>query len=128
MLRKILIVEDEEEIIELLLSIFDDFKDYKILCSRNSTQALHIIETDTPDIIILDIQIPIITGIDLCRLIKSKKALSDIKILVLTGMSQHYDIQKAIKAGADACMTKPFNIDAIIKKVKELLNDELEKQ
>lgn len=121
MIKKILIIEDDVAILELLLTIFNLFDDYQILCSRDGEEALRIVKEDTPDIILLDMQIPKINGNDLCRIIKSNPTTSCIKVVILTGMSQDFELQKAKEAGADACMTKPFSSNAIVERVEELL-------
>jgi DNA-binding response OmpR family regulator len=120
-MKKILIIEDDEAILELLLTIFNLSDDYQILCSRDGEEALRIVKEDTPDIILLDMQIPKINGNDICRIIKSNPTTSCIKIVILTGMSQDFELQKAKEAGADACMTKPFSSNAIVERVEELL-------
>jgi DNA-binding response OmpR family regulator len=120
-IKKILIIEDDVAILELLLTIFNLFDDYQILCSRDGEEALRIVKEDTPDIILLDMQIPKINGNDLCRIIKSNPTTSCIKVVILTGMSQDFELQKAKEAGADACMTKPFSSNAIVERVEELL-------
>jgi DNA-binding response OmpR family regulator len=120
--KKILIIEDEEATLELLSTIFHYFDGYQVLCSRDGIEALRIISEDTPDIILLDMQIPRISGNEVCRIIKSNPTTSDIKVLILTGMSQDLDLQSARDMGANAYITKPFNVTDIVNRVEELLN------
>jgi DNA-binding response OmpR family regulator len=119
--KKILIVEDEESILELLLAIFDDLVDYQTFYARDGEEALRIAREDIPDIILLDMQIPKINGSEVCRLIKSAPATSNTKVLMLTGIVQDLDLRKAWQAEADACMTKPFTSAALLEKVEALL-------
>ena len=126
MRKKILIVEDEENIIELLSLVFKFEDNYQILRSNNGEEALKKAEEEAPDIIILDMQIPGINGIEVCRFIKSNPITSDIKILMLTGMSQTSDLEKAQEAGADVCKTKPFDTNILTETVKKLLNSDSE--
>jgi two-component system alkaline phosphatase synthesis response regulator PhoP len=121
MTKKMLIVEDEETILTLLSTIFSFSEEYKITLARNAEEALNIIRKDKQDIIILDIQLPKMDGYELCKLVKSDTAMSQTKVLMLTGLAQDYNIQKGLEVGADACMTKPFSASAIVEKVKELL-------
>ena len=121
MTKKMLIVEDEEDILELLSTIFSFSKEYKILLARDGEEAFKIIQEDIPDIILLDIQIPKIDGYELCKTIKSDPTTSNTKILMLTGLAQDYNLQKAIEAGANAYITKPFSASAVVEKVEELL-------
>ncbi len=122
MTKKMLIVEDEEDILELLSTIFSFSKEYKILLARDGEEALNIAQKDIQDIIILDIQLPKMDGYELCQTIKSDPTTANTKVLMLTGLAQDYNLQKALEAGANAYITKPFSARAIVEKVEELLN------
>ncbi len=121
MTKKILIVEDEEDILELLSAIFGDLGDYGILCARDGEEALRIARVDNPDIILLDIQLPKMNGHEVCKSVKSDSAMSHTKILMISGMAQNSDWQKAQEAGADGYIAKPFTSIALVEKVEELL-------
>ena len=118
---KILIVEDEEDIIKLLAEIFSDIEDYRILYARDGEEAIWIAQVDNPDIILLNIGLPKVTGYDVCKLVKSDPAMSHIKVLIVSGMAQNSDWQKAQEVGADGYITKPFSSIAVLEKVEELL-------
>lgn len=120
-MKKILIVEDEENILELLSAIFGDLGDYRIHCARDGEEALRIARLDNPDIILLDILLPKINGHEVCKSVKSDPAMSHTKILMLSGMAQNSDRRKAQEVGADAFIAKPFNSIALVEKVEELL-------
>ncbi len=119
--KKILIVEDEEDIIELLSAIFGDLGDYKVLYARDGEEALKIARVDNPDVILLDIQLPKLNGYKICKLIKSDPAMNHIKVLMLSGMAQNSDWLKAQETGADGYIVKPFSSTALIEKLEELL-------
>ncbi len=121
MTKKILIVEDEEDILELLSEVFSDLEDYRILYARDGEEALWIAQVDNLDIILLDIGLPKVNGYDVCKLVKSDPAMSHIKVLMISGMAQNSDWQKAQEVGADGYITKPFNLIALVEKVEELL-------
>ena len=121
MIKKILIVEDEEDIIELLSAIFDDCGGYGVLCARDGEEALRIAQLNNPDIILLDILLPKLNGYQVCQLIKSEPAMSHTKILMLSGMAQNSDRRKAWEAGADGYIAKPFSSTALVAMVEELL-------
>ena len=123
--KKILIVEDEEDALELLSTIFR-LEGYKVLHAKNGEEALSIARVDKQDIILLDIQLPELTGYEVCRLVKSDPALSHTKVLVFSGMTQNSDWLKAQEAGADDYITKPFSSLALLKKVEELLRSNQE--
>lgn len=121
MAEKILLVEDEEDVLELLLEIFGALGDYRVLCARDGEEALRIARADNPDIILLDIQLPRMNGHEVCESVKSDPAMSHTKVLMLSGVAQNSDWQKAQQAGADAYMTKPFSSITLVGKVEELL-------
>ena len=120
-MKKILIVEDEKDILELLLSVFDDSRDYRTLSATDGEEALKLARVDNPDIILLDIQLLTLNGYEVCKSVKSDPALSSTKVLMLSGMTQHYDWQKAKEAGADGYITKPFSSTELLEKVEGLL-------
>ena len=121
MTKKILIAEDEEDILELLSAIFGDLGDYEILCARDGEEALRITRVDNPDIILLDIQLPKLNGYEVCKLVKSDPTMSQTKVLMISGMAQNSDWQKAREAGADGYIIKPFSSIELVEKVEELL-------
>ena len=130
MTKKILVVEDEEDILELISEEFGNLDGYRILCARDGEEALTMAREYSPDIIILDIQLPKRNGYEVCRLIKSDPATStsDTRILMISGMSQNSDRYKALEAGADEYIVKPFSLVALVEKVEELLRSNREGQ
>lgn len=121
--KKILIVEDKEDILELLAEIFDDLGDYRILCARDGEEALRIAREDNPDIILLDILLPKMNGYDVCKSIKSDPATSNAKVLMISGVVQEFNRRKAQEVGADVFIAKPFDTIALVEKVEELLRN-----
>ncbi len=120
MTKKILIVEDEETILELLSVTFADLRDCHILLATDGEEALKTARTANPDIILLDVMLPKINGFEVCRSLKSESATSHIKILMISGLG-HNTEQKAMEAGADMYVSKPFSLASLVEKAKELL-------
>lgn len=121
MTKKLLIVEDEEKILKMLLAVFG-MEDYEVLYARDGEEALKIVREDFPDLILLDVWLPKINGHEVCKLVKSRPETSEIKILMISGFVQHYDVRKAFEAGADGYMTKPFDTTILLEKIEELLS------
>ncbi len=121
MTKKILIAEDEEDILELLSVIFGDLGDYEILCARDGEEALRITRVDNPDIILLDIRLPKLNGYEVCKLMKSDPTMSQTRVIMISGMAQNSDRQKAREAGTDGYIIKPFSSIELVQKVEELL-------
>ena len=119
--KKILIVEDEKDILELLLSVFDDSGDYRTISTTDGEQALKLARVDNPDIILLDIQLPGLNGYEVCKSVKSDPTMSHTKVLMLIGMVQNSDQQKAKEVGADEYIIKPFSSVELLDKVEGLL-------
>ena len=84
-------------------------------------EALRIARVDNPDIILLDIQLPRLNGYEVCKSVKSDPTMSHTKVLMLSGMAQNSDRQKAQEAGADGYIAKPFSSIELLEKVEGLL-------
>jgi DNA-binding response OmpR family regulator len=123
MSKKILIVEDDEAILELLLEIFSELPEYIVSSAVDGQEAIDAARANNPDIILLDILLPTMSGYDVCRSVKSDTITSHIKVLILSGMAQNMDHKKALEVGADAYITKPFSSDLLLEKVGELLRE-----
>lgn len=120
-IKKVLVVEDEGDILELLLSVLGSSGDYRILSALDGEEALNLVRIDNPDIILLDIQLPKLNGYEVCKSVKSNPAMRHTKVLMLSGLAQNSDKQKAREVGADAYIAKPFNSVELIEKVEGLL-------
>jgi len=120
---KILIVEDEEIILELLSEVFRVNGNFEVTCARDGEEAISMFEEIHPDIILLDVNIPKINGYEICRHAKSSQASSGVKVIMVSGMSQKADLQKGQEAGADLYLTKPFNITKLLAHVNELIKN-----
>ena len=120
MTKTIMIVEDEIQILELLLTVFR-LEGYEVLSAKTGDEALRMSRELEPDILILDKRLPDIDGIEVCTSLKTNEKTSNLKILMLSGLSQEYDLKEAYQAKADAYMTKPFRIKSLVDKVDALL-------
>ena len=121
MVKKILIAEDEENIVTLVLAIFSDPERYNVLSARDGEEALKTARQDKPDIILLDIGLPKMNGFEVCKAVKSNAATAHIKVMMLSGMVQQSDLRMASEMGADTYITKPFQLTDLVNKVEELL-------
>jgi two-component system, OmpR family, alkaline phosphatase synthesis response regulator PhoP len=119
----ILIVDDDPVIRNLLTQILEEFQEsgVRILTAENGEAAIEIIKREKPDIIFLDVMMPKMNGFEVCDIVKRDPATKDICIIMLTAKGQEIDKQKAKELGSDYYITKPFNIDEIIRKVIDIL-------
>ena len=117
----LLIVEDDDELRKLLIEIFEPI--FEIFEARNGEDAFKIAQLNSPDLILSDIMMPGISGINLCARIKSHFDTSHIPVILLTALSSVEHNIKGLNCGADDYITKPFNIRILIAKCINLLNN-----
>ena len=120
-MKKILIVDDEPNIVMTLEYTFKK-SNYEVFIARDGQEALDILKTNFPDVIILDIMMPMVDGFATLEQIRKDANLQHTKVMFLSAKNKESDIEKGLALGADAYMTKPFSIKKVIEKVEELLN------
>ncbi|TAF09467.1 MAG: response regulator [Flavobacteriia bacterium] len=120
-MKKILIVDDEPNIVMTLEYTFKK-SNYEVFIARDGQEALDILKTNFPDVIILDIMMPMVDGFATLEQIRKDANLQHTKVLFLSAKNKESDIEKGLALGADAYMTKPFSIKKVVEKVEELLN------
>ena len=118
--KQILIIEDEPDI-QQLLSFNLDNNGYKVYTASNGEKGLEVARTEHPDLILLDLMLPGINGLDVCRIIKSDQDTSGISIIMLTALGQEEDIIKGLETGADDYVTKPFSLLVLEARIKSVL-------
>ena len=118
--KTILVVEDEQQILDLINEICKDLN-YKVLCAKDGESALDIAKANVPDMVLLDVLLPKMSGHQVCKSLKSDPATSRTKVMMISGMSQSSDLQKVREAGADAFLPKPFSYDQLADYIKKLL-------
>lgn len=119
--KTVLIVEDNE----LNLKLFRDLleaHDIKTLEVRDGTKAVQIIEENLPDLVLLDIQLPHISGFDISRELKKRDRTKHIPIIAVTAFAMHDDQDKILAAGCEGYMAKPISIGPFVTTVKQYLN------
>lgn len=121
MIKKILIVDDEPNIVMTLEYTFKK-QNFEVFIARDGSEALQILETLIPDVVLLDIMMPNIDGYQTLNYIKKNSKLVDTKVIFLTAKNKTSDIEKGKELGVDKYITKPFSIKSIVTEVNELLN------
>lgn len=115
---KILIVEDEPQINRLIELVLQSDGYYRIQKAFDGEEALRLIKTDKPDLILLDVMIPKIDGFNLCKLIKSEPTLSSIQVIMLTAKKMEEDILQGFEHGAVDYISKPFSNKILLARIK----------
>ena len=120
---KILIVDDEAHIRRLIERALEDLEDQgvELITTDNGEDALSLIVEERPDLVFLDVMLPKMNGFDVCQRVKCELGLSEVFIVLLTAKGQEYDRQRGEDSGANIYMTKPFDPDALLQKVEEVL-------
>ncbi len=120
MSKKIVLAEDEPQIARLI-----EFKlkkeGYSVTWKENGEEALKAIKEDKPDIILLDIMMPVMGGYEVLRRLKEDENLKSVPVIMLTARAQEKDVVKGIAMGAEDYITKPFHPAELLVRVKRIL-------
>jgi len=119
-MRKILIVDDEPNIVMTLEYTFKK-NNFEVFIARDGQEALEILKSQLPDVIILDIMMPLVDGFETLQLIRQNEQLNHCKVIFLSAKNKESDIEKGLALGADAYLTKPFSLKKVVEKVTDLL-------
>lgn len=128
--EKILVVDDEEDILELIRHNLAR-EGYLVVCAADGASAVHKAKSEKPDLIVLDLMLPGIDGLEVARNLKYNAQTSNIPIVMLTAKGDESDIVTGLEIGADDYITKPFSpkvliarIRAVIRRRSQKINDE----
>lgn len=119
-MKKILIVDDEVDVVEVVEMLLET-EGYQVLKAYNGREALEMLETEIPDLVILDIMMPEIDGVEVCRRMREMEEMSDIPIVMFSAKLSAIDKKDSFDAGADGFITKPFNARGFIAGIKTYL-------
>ena len=118
---KILVVEDNEELLALMLQVLS--KNYHVFTAKNGKQAINIIMKEKLDLVVSDVMMPIMDGIELTKQLKSDKSFWQLPIILLTAKNKEEDKTEAYAVGADAYITKPFKFEELEVRINALLDN-----
>ncbi len=118
--KKVLIVDDEKDIVETLKFMLEA-ENISCITAYDGEEAFNKVKSEKPDLIILDVMLPKINGYKVCRLLKFDTKYKDIPILMVTARSQEEDKEIGRETGADEYITKPFDIQELVNKAKQIL-------
>ena len=118
--KRVLVVDDEADVTELLTQTLQS-DDIEVATAFYGLSAIEALPELKPDLIVLDVMMPIFDGFQICRKIKANPATEGIKVLLFTAASEQYVIERILEAGADDYVTKPIDALGIEKKIREML-------
>lgn len=120
-MAKILIAEDEPDIRELVAFMLR-FAGYEVMAASNGEEAVQAATHDVPDLVLMDVRMPRMTGYEACRIMKANPQLHDVPVVFLSAKGQEAEIQTGLEAGAEEYMLKPFSPDELTNRVRAILS------
>ena len=127
--ERVLVVDDEEDILELVRYNLSA-AGYRVVCAETGEAALEIARNDSPDLIVLDLMLPGISGLEVAKLLKDKAETRNIPIIMLTAKGEERDVVTGLELGADDYVTKPFSpkilnarVRAVVRRADKVQSD-----
>jgi CheY-like chemotaxis protein len=122
--RKVLIVDDDHELVELITDVLDRDTRFEVRSVNNGFDAGMMVKEYRPDLIVLDIMLPDINGKEVCQRVRNDKTMDDVRIICISGMVEEDKVGELRAAGADDFMHKPFEIERLLDRMCQLLDIE----
>jgi CheY-like chemotaxis protein len=120
-MARILVAEDEKDIRELITFTLR-FAGLDVLIATNGVEAIEVAEAEKPDLVILDVRMPKMSGYEACRRLKENPRTAELPIVFLSAKGQDSEIQQGLASGAEEYILKPFAPDELIQQVRDILN------
>lgn len=122
MTKKILIADDEPNIV-MSLEFLMEQSGYQVAVARDGEEALQLMARFAPDLVLLDVMMPLRNGYEVCQSIRENPAWDRVKVVMLSAKGRDLEVSQGLALGADAYVTKPFSTKALIAQVQELLKE-----
>lgn len=119
--KKILVVEDEPDLQEILLHILGQFG-YSVRCAGNGQEGLRLYDEFVPDLVLLDVHLPDMSGFEVCRRIKAHPRTPKTPVVICTVRSEVAPVAEGLDSGADDYILKPFEVAELLERVQSFLN------
>ena len=119
-MKRILIAEDEPSIVLSLQFLLGE-AGHEVITAANGSDAVALAERHKPDLLVLDIMLPVVDGFQVCRTLRANPELRDMRILMLTARGREREVARGMVLGANAYVTKPFGTRELMKTVEQLL-------
>lgn len=117
--HSLLVVEDNEELLQLMVKLLR--REYTIFTAKNGKEGIEILDNEDIDLIVSDVMMPEMNGIEFCKYVKSRLEISHIPVVLLTAKNKEEDRAEAYEVGADAFISKPFNLIVLHARIRNLL-------
>jgi two-component system alkaline phosphatase synthesis response regulator PhoP len=118
--RRILVAEDEPNIVAALEFLLLR-GGYEVQVARNGEEALRMVENGPPDLVLLDVMMPLRSGYEVCKRIRERADCANVKIIMLTAKGRDAEVNKGLALGADLYVTKPFSTRELVDKIRGMI-------
>lgn len=116
----VLLVDDNQQNIELMLAYLDDLG-CRTVTATDGVEAMKMVESEKPDLVLLDVMMPRMSGFEVCQKIKSDPTTRDTAVIMVTALNEVPDYERAVESGTDDYLSKPVNKIELLTRVKSLL-------
>jgi len=124
-LKTVLIADDEPNIVTALEYLMES-SGYRVLIACNGEEALRQVAAHLPDLVLLDVMMPVVSGYRVCERMRERPEWRHIKIVMLTAKGRDVEVAKGLSAGADLYVTKPFSTRDLLSKVRGLIEGQIQ--
>jgi CheY-like chemotaxis protein len=118
----VLLAEDNPQHLELIEAYMDEMPEVRLITAVNGAEAIAKVQAETPDLVLLDIMMPKMSGFEVCKRIKGDPRTRDTLVVMVTALNETGDIERAAECGTDDYLTKPVDRKALVKLVRNLLS------
>lgn len=125
MMPRVVVADDDRDIRELVVAKLE-LAGHEVFAAQNGTEALAKLREDGADLAVLDISMPGLSGVELCKILRSESATAGLPIILLTARAQEHDEEQGVIAGANEYIVKPFSPRALLNRVDALLESSIE--
>ena len=120
--QTVLLVDDNAQNLELLEVYMEDVPEVRVITATNGLEAMETVARESPDLILLDIMMPKMSGFEVCKRLKNDPKTRDILIVMVTALNETGDIERAAECGTDDYLSKPIDRKALVDLVRNLLS------
>jgi len=123
MARKRILLADDEEDIKTVVTMFLESQGYEVVTAYDGLDTLEKVRSEKPDLILLDIMMPVLDGYEVCKRLKEDEQTAHIPILILSAAAHAESVKRGLKAGAQDYIIKPFEPEKLHEKIEQVLAD-----